>query len=82
MFSSISVFLDPPPNSRLPLISHLNFSEFQRFAWRELYGGSGFREKTLRWEIATGSCRSREIGDTPWEGMREFLRMERMGRAT
>jgi uncharacterized protein with GYD domain len=30
----------------------------------ELYGGSGFREKTLRWEIATGRCRSREIGDT------------------
>jgi len=37
----------------------------------ELYGGSGFREKTLRWEIATAGCRSREIGDMPWEGMSE-----------
>ncbi len=37
----------------------------------QLYGGSGFREKTLRWEIATAGCRSREIGDMPWEGMRE-----------
>ena len=43
----------------------------RRFAGRELYGGSGFREKTLRWEIATAGCRSREIGDMPWEGMRE-----------
>src|SRR5262245_26682861 len=32
-------------------------------------GGSGFREKTLRWEIATAGCRSREIGDTPREGV-------------
>ena len=31
----------------------------------------GFREKTLRWEIATAGCRSREIGDALWESVRE-----------
>ena len=28
------------------------------------------REQTLRWEIATARCRSREIGGTPREGVR------------
>src|SRR5438105_987960 len=38
-----------------------------------LYLGNTLRalagDVTLRWEIATADCRSREIGDTPWEGM-------------
>jgi hypothetical protein len=42
-----------------------------RFAGSELYGGSGFREKTLRWVIATVGWPSREIGGMPWERMRE-----------
>jgi hypothetical protein len=36
--------------------------------WSKLYGGSGFWEKTLRWEIATAGCRFREIGDAPQKG--------------
>jgi hypothetical protein len=39
----------------------------------ELYGGSGFRRKTLRWEIATAGCRSREIDNMCRKRMRELF---------
>src|SRR5690349_10943338 len=31
-----------------------------------------FSGETLRWEIATAGFRSREIGDSPWEGVCEL----------
>jgi hypothetical protein len=35
--------------------------------WKQALRLTVFGEKTLRWEIATAGCRSREIGDTPSE---------------
>jgi hypothetical protein len=59
--------------SRAPLIVRVDpdCAYVERFAGSELYGGSGFREKTLRWVIATVGWRSREIGDMPLEDIRE-----------
>jgi hypothetical protein len=62
-------------------IASQHYARTQLFAGAQLYGGSGFREKTLRSEIATAGCRSREIGDMAWEGMRELLRID-LGKPT